>query len=57
MSVFAWIGRWLVSLLVWLSSDPHQIATEPARSSAAVSAAVASMAAEVRDNPVEVVPQ
>lgn len=37
------IWRWVVQMLVWLSADPHQLATEPGRAAAAVAAARASM--------------
>lgn len=37
------IWRWMVSILVWLSADPQQLATEPGRAAAAVAAARASM--------------
>lgn len=44
--MMAVIFRWIVSLLVWLSADSQQIATEPARAAAAVAAARASMLVE-----------
>jgi hypothetical protein len=37
--------RWLVSMLIWLSADPHQAAAEQAKCAAAVHAASASMVA------------
>lgn len=37
------LWRWIISLLVWLSSDNHQLETEPGRAAAAVAAARASM--------------
>jgi hypothetical protein len=39
----AWFWSWIVSLLVWLSADPRQIATEPARCAAAVAVARATV--------------
>ena len=42
------LWRWVISLLVWLSADHQQLATEPARAAAAVSAARASIIAEMR---------
>jgi hypothetical protein len=41
MMVTFW--RWVVSLLVWLSSDADRLATEPARAAAAVAAARAAV--------------
>jgi hypothetical protein len=41
------LWRWVISLLVWLSADHQQLATEPARAAAAVSAARASIVAEM----------
>lgn len=38
-----WLWQCVLSLLVWLSADPHHIATEPARAAAAVSAARAAV--------------
>jgi hypothetical protein len=38
-----WIWQWIISLLVWLSADPHRLATEPARAAAAVAAARAAV--------------
>jgi len=38
-----WLWTWIVAWLVWLSADPQRLATEPARASAAVSAAKAAM--------------
>jgi len=45
-----WLWQWIISLLVWLSADPHRLATEPARAAAAVAAARATVvdAAAVR---------
>jgi hypothetical protein len=34
-----WLWQWIISILVWLSADPHRLATEPARAAAAVAAA------------------
>ena len=48
------IWRWVISLLVWLSADHDRIATEPARAAAAVSAARASLIAELAVKPVPV---
>ena len=42
----AWLWYWIVSFLVWLSADPHTIATEPARCAAAVAAARATLVGE-----------
>jgi hypothetical protein len=41
--MIALLWRWVVSLLVWLSADADRIATEPARSAAAVAAARAAV--------------
>jgi len=38
-----WLWQLVLSFLVWLSSDPHTIATEPARCAAAVAAARATL--------------
>jgi hypothetical protein len=38
-----WFWKWLVSVLVWLSADQHQLNTEPARCAAAVASARATM--------------
>lgn len=38
--------RWLISLLVWLSSEPRAVQLEHPRAAAAVSAARASMATD-----------
>lgn len=48
------LWRWVISLLVWLSADHDRIATEPARAAAAVSAARASLIAEMTIKPVPV---
>ena len=48
------LWRWVISLLVWLSADHDRIATEPARAAAAVSAARASLIAEMAVKPVPV---
>lgn len=45
------IWRWIVSVLVWLSADPHQLATEPGRAAAAVAAARASMLQDLTPQP------
>jgi len=37
------LWAWIVAFLVWLSADPRQIATEPARAAAAVAAARAAV--------------
>ena len=49
--MMAIVFRWIVSLLVWLSADPHQLEHEPARAAAAVAAARATVVAQtaVRD--------
>lgn len=47
--MIALLFRWVVSLLVWLSADQHQIATEPARCAAAVAAARATVVGEGSD--------
>jgi len=46
-----WFWRWVISLLVWLSSDADKLATEPARAAAAVAAARAAVvdSSAVRD--------
>lgn len=38
-----WIWQLVISFLVWLSADPHHLATEPARAAAAVAAARAAV--------------
>jgi hypothetical protein len=43
--------RWLLSILTWLSADPAALEVEPARASAAVSAARASMLVEAAPVP------
>jgi hypothetical protein len=50
------LWRWVISLLVWLSADHDRIATEPARAAAAVSAARASLIAEMAVKPPAPVP-
>lgn len=50
------LWRWVISLLVWLSADHDRIATEPARASAAVSAARASILEEMAAKPPVPVP-
>jgi hypothetical protein len=40
------LWRWLISILVWLSSDPRGIDREAPKAAAAVSASVASMSIE-----------
>lgn len=47
------VFRWLISLMVWLSADPHRIATEPGRAAAAVALARATLVDRARH---EVVP-
>jgi hypothetical protein len=41
--MIAWLWSLIVSALVWLSADPHSIAVEPARCSAAVAVARATV--------------
>lgn len=41
--MMVWLWQMVISLLVWLSADPHKLATEPARAAAAVSAARAAV--------------
>lgn len=51
-----WLWQLILSFLVWLSADPHTIATEPARAAAAVAAARAALLdSGHRDDGVEVV--
>lgn len=45
-----WLWQMVLSFLVWLSADPHVIATEPARCAAAVAAARATLVGAVRSN-------
>lgn len=40
------IWRWIISVLVWLSADPHVINEESPKSAAAVAIAYASLATE-----------
>lgn len=50
------IWRWIISMLVWLSADHDRLATEPARASAAVSAARASILEESGGKPLPPAP-
>lgn len=49
--MMVWLWQLVISFLVWLSADPHHLATEPARAAAAVAAARAAVVdqAAVRD--------
>jgi hypothetical protein len=51
------LWRWLISILVWLSSDPQAVDLEHAKAAAAVSAARASMVVGATPPPPAPAPQ